>query len=221
MNRLFVLLALLTAGAQATATTYDDVQPCDPIDPLSAQSHDFNDSTLHQLLITVETNHFTPEVERLEQGLTAPLPRDIAFVLRAFPNHYRALNAMARWQIANKPPHDSRAGLWTADCDFLRASVFLPKDATVHVIYGVYLHRAKRLAEAAHEYETAEGLGAQGADFYYNRGLLEIDLGNLDKASEYADRAYALGHPLPGLRDKLKRARAAAGRPQPAPSRAP
>lgn len=202
-----LLLALLFAGTNVLAATYQDVLPCEPLDP-QGPNHDLNDPRERTLLGTVESNHFTPEVERLEQGLTAPLPRDIAFVLRAFPNHYRALNAMARWQLANKPSKDGRDNVWTADCYFLRASAFLPMDATVHAIYGIYLHRSKRLQEAARQYEIAEQLGAQGADFYYNRGLLEIDLGNLDKAGEYADRAYALGHPLPGLRDRLARARA-------------
>ena len=40
----------------------------------------------------------------------------------------------------------------------------------------------------------------------YNIGLLQVDLKRYDAALTYAHRAYQAGFPLPGLRDKLKRA---------------
>lgn len=205
------MFAALGWASVGNAINIEDIQPCEPLDPRQ-EYHDFNDSTWSQLLGTVTHHHFPPSVENLQAGFTAPLPRDIAFVLRQFPNHYRALNSMGRWALQNKNALDTSGEVWTADCYFVRALEFVPEDPVVPFVYGIYLHKAKRLEEAAVQYAAAERLGEQSADFYYNRGLLEIDRGNLDKAQEYADKAYAMHHPLPGLRDKLARAKAAAAR---------
>jgi Tfp pilus assembly protein PilF len=207
-RHLLGLVSMLIAwGAHAAGHQDQGMQPCEPLDP-SKTYHDLNDGADRDLLNTVQNHHFSKEVETLQQGQTAPLPKDIAFVLRWFPNHYRALSAMARWQLIHKLPLDDTGDerVWTAECYFMRALDFRPDDWKLHNIYGIYLHRAKRLAEAEREYAAAAENGAEGAEFFYNRGLLAIDMGQLDKASEYAEHAYALGAPLPGLRDRLARA---------------
>ncbi|MEP7245367.1 MAG: hypothetical protein ABI885_17075 [Gammaproteobacteria bacterium] len=209
--------ATLWLAGLAQAAGYTDFLPCEPLDP-TVQYHDINEPADQQLRGTVERNHFTPPVETLQAGLTAPLPRDIAFALRQFPNHYRALNSMARWQLLNKKPLDSENLVWTADCYFLRAADFVPDDWRVRFIYAIYLHRAKRYPEAEQQYDSAEQLGAEGAEFFYNRGLLAVDEGKLDAASAYADKAYEMGYPLKGLRDKLARARSGAPLKPPAPA---
>lgn len=203
------ILAALSCIAPVVAFADDGLEPCVALDSISAYN-DYDDGSreTRAILNTVETNHFTPDVESLRRGLTAPLPRDIAFVLRAFPNHYRALTSMASWQLKNKLPQDDDGNVWTARCYFERAIAFAPKNPRLHTLYAVYLHRAKMLGKAVEQYDLAESFGAPNVDFYYNRGLLEVDLGNLDKAQEYADKAYAKDYPLPGLRDKLARARA-------------
>jgi tetratricopeptide (TPR) repeat protein len=202
---LFGFIAILIA-CSAHAVGYSDIQPCEPFDP-NGVYHDINETSDQVLRGTVERNHFTKPVETLQRGTTAPLPRDIAFVLRYFPNHYRALNAMGRWQLQNKLDiGDSESPVWTADCYFRRAIDYRPDDWKIHFIYGIYLHGAKRLNEASHEYTAAEENGAEGAEFFYNRGLLAVDLGNIEQASKDAEKAYAMGVPLPGLRDKIARA---------------
>jgi tetratricopeptide (TPR) repeat protein len=45
----------------------------------------------------------------------------------------------------------------------------------------------------------------ESAEIHYNLGLLLIEMNDLDGAEREAKRAYALGHPLPGLRNKLLR----------------
>ncbi len=206
MKRRFVgLVALLVTGS-ARALTYGDVQPCEPFDP-NATYHDINEAADQVLRGTVERNHFTKPVATLERGQTAPLPRDIAFVLRQFPNHYLALNAMGRWQLRNQLDlTESETPVWTADCYFMRAIDFRPGDYKLHLLYGIYLHGAKRYEEAWKEYALAEQNGADTAEFYYNRGLLAVDMGKLEQAQADADRAYSMGAPLPGLRTKLARA---------------
>jgi len=201
--------AVLPLLGPAWAAAAPDLVRCEPLDA-SGVYHDINDPGSSVNLHTVEINHFIKDVERLQRGQTAPLPYDIDFVLRAFPNHYRALNAMASWQLKNRLPANVEGKLWTADCYFQRAMTLVPEDWKVRFIYGIYLHKSKRFAEAREQYTAAESLGgdqaAGSADFYYNRGLFEVDAGNVDKAREYADKAYTLGASLPGLRDKLARA---------------
>lgn len=220
MKHSLVSLIVLLIGSTAHAAGYQDFLPCEPFDSTTTL-HDINDPGDQVVRGTVESNHFTSPVETLQKGQTAPLPRDIAFVLRAFPNHYRALNAMARWQLQNKLVIDPESQVWTADCYFQRALEFRPDDWKIHFIYGIYLHGAKRVEEANREYDTAEQQGADNAEFYYNRGLLDIDTGNLTRAAQYADKAYALGVPLSGLRDKLARAQKAAQSKKPVSSTAP
>ena len=50
-----------------------------------------------------------------------------------------------------------------------------------------------------------EALGEDSAEINYNLGLVSLELGELDEAERYAQLAYELGYPLPGLRAKLQR----------------
>ena len=48
----------------------------------------------------------------------------------------------------------------------------------------------------------------KSAEIHYNLGLIELELGNTESAVAHAKEAYALGHPLPGLKRKLIQAKA-------------
>jgi len=164
---------------------------------------DVNDPADKREIYLVEKHHFTPEVAALIRGSTAKLPGDIHYTLRHIPNHYGALDSMARYQLKN--PAVS-TGHWTVDCYFERALAFRPKDGRLYMLYGMYLHRAKRYDQAAAMYAHAEELGFDNPELYYNRGLVEFQRDNLDEAAAYAAKAYAGGYPLPALRDKLVKA---------------
>ena len=80
--------------------------------------------------------------------------------------------------------------------DALRAAGF---DIRYHNTHDDDVERALR--EPADLVVVAGGDGAVGkVAFAY------ADMKEYDKAIEHAKAAYALGHPLPGLRDRLKRA---------------
>jgi tetratricopeptide (TPR) repeat protein len=51
----------------------------------------------------------------------------------------------------------------------------------------------------------AEVLERESAEIYYNLGLVSLELGEVDSAADYASRAYELGFPLPGLRNRLQK----------------
>jgi hypothetical protein len=161
---------------------------------------DFNDPADQSKVDIVVKHHFTPEVAALIRGSTGKLPNDIHYTLRHIPNHYAALDSMVRYQLQNPAESDR---YFTVDCYFERAFAFRPKDAQLYMLYGTYLHRAKRYDQAAALYKHAEELGLDSAELYYNRGLLEFQRDNLDDAANYAAKAYAGGYPLPALRNKL------------------
>lgn len=154
----------------------------------------------------VERFHFPPEVERLERGLsTTNVGGDIAYVLRAFPNHHRALMSMvklAERERTNQP----KGSTYSMDCWFERADRFRSDDAMVKVIHGLYLLNKGETKKAIERLELAGTLSINNPNVSYNLGLAYMRVKNYEKALENAHRAYALGFPLPGLREQLKRA---------------
>ena len=152
----------------------------------------------------VERYHFTPEIESLQKGLNGPLPGDIHYTLIQLVNHHRALQSMANWQV--KHPRKDTDEFYPADCYFERALAFTPNDALIYMIWGNYVYRIKEFDRAVLIYNRAEELAPNDPEVQYNLGLLHVELKNYDKAKEYAQKAYAQNYPLPGLRNKLKRA---------------
>ncbi len=153
----------------------------------------------------VEDHHFTSQVERLEKGQSSYLGDDIDYTLRAFPNHPRALMAMRRLSERLKTPFPKGAK-FHVECYFERAVRFAPDDATAHTLYGLYLTSHGKREDALARLRMADGLQKDSADVHYNLGLAYFSLGEHAKALEHAHQAYALGFPLPGLKNKLKQA---------------
>ncbi|HZF16068.1 MAG TPA: tetratricopeptide repeat protein [Steroidobacteraceae bacterium] len=149
----------------------------------------------------VEQFHFTRSVESLSAGRSSSIIGDLDYTLRAFPNHHRALYAMARYQLDH--PEQPGGRWYTIDCYFDRAIRFRPQDGTVHMIYGIYLARKGQSKEALDQYQEALTLLQDSAEVHYNMGLLYVEMGEFGKAREHAEKAYSLGYPLPGLRNQL------------------
>jgi tetratricopeptide (TPR) repeat protein len=154
----------------------------------------------------VEDVHFTPKVENLKGGNTTMTPGgDLAYTLRVFPNSPRALMTLIRLAEKEKTskPRDME---YTVSCWFERAERFQPKDAMVKALHGIYLTRAGKPKDGAAMLQAAADQAGDNANVNYNLGLAYFDLQQFDKSLESAHKAYALGFPLPGLREKLKRA---------------
>lgn len=152
----------------------------------------------------VEGTHFTASVETLQRGSAGYLGGDIDYTLRAFPNHVRALVAMEK--LGRKEGERPFGARWPVACYFDRAIRFAPDDGAVRVAYAIYLSNRGASREALVQLEIARGLVGGDASVYYNMGLVYFDLKQYDEALEYAHRAYALGFPLPGLRNMLVKA---------------
>ena len=66
-----------------------------------------------------------------------------------------------------------------------------PDTAALHACMGLMYHKTYRRTEALTCYETAQRLGHIDAEFYMNLGAVLQDLGRIDEALNYYDRAIA------------------------------
>jgi tetratricopeptide (TPR) repeat protein len=160
----------------------------------------------------VEIYHFTPDIENLivRPGVYTDFGGNLDYVLRAFPNHPRALLAMMNLGFKKKTDQPSR---YTMQCWFERAETFQPDDGVVQLLYGIYLFRKGDAKASIGKFKRALELNNESADVYYNLGLAYFEVKDYDAALVNAHEAYRRGFPLPGLRTKLEKA----GKWKPAP----
>jgi len=154
----------------------------------------------------VESYHFTPKVEALISGESALLGGDIGYTLNVWPNHHRALMSMANLAIREKKAKPAGAR-YTIECYFDRARRMNPNDGMVDLIYAIYESRLGRWEDALKDAKKAEQQLPESRDVHYNLGLIYLNLKDYPNAREHAKKAYALGHQLPGLRQKLQAAK--------------
>jgi len=166
---------------------------------------DYNSPDDRPRIRQIEGNHFYEDWENLGRGVTSSTAgADIDFVVRASPNHHRGLAALVRLSLRDRTPRPSGVRI-PVECYLLRALEFRPADAEVQKIYATYLARLGRTAEALTWFERAEKLSPDDAVVAYNLGLLLTDKRDFERARMYAQKAYAGGVQLPGLREKLAR----------------
>jgi len=135
----------------------------------------------------------------------------IDYTLRAIPNNPRALYLLIRFNRKlngrlPKPPRvvaDSTSWPATPECYFERAIRFAPRDPIVRQLLGVYLQWNGKFQEALNAYKQATDLGLKSAELYHNIGLAYFELKQYAEAKENARKAYELGYPTAGLRNKL------------------
>lgn len=155
------------------------------------------------LLSIVEGAHFTPEVESLLRGKSAALPgSDIAYTLHAFPNHHRALIAVATLSEKEKKARPTNTP-YEVECWFKRAVTFRPDDNIVRLIYASFLSTQSRQSEAVQQLEFVASNAGDNAFTYNNIGMVYFDMKDYDKALAFAHKAYDLGLGIPTLKEQL------------------
>jgi len=165
-----------------------------------------NPADKEYVTVWVEPFHFTRDVESLTRGKSSDLPGDLSYTLRQIPNHHRALNSMMRWQLAHRLPLDAEERrIYTIECYFERALAMSETDPVIHLLQGIYFQRTKKLEDAMRSYQRAIDLNQNLAEAFYNRGLLMFEMERYEDAKSDAQRAYELGYPMPGLRNKLQK----------------
>lgn len=156
-------------------------------------------------LPVVEHFHFTPEIANLIRGKSGSIGAELDYTLRAFPNHPQALMSMVRYGEKTRKNHPPDTQ-YSVECYLNRALRFGPDDGNVRMIYAVYLARKGRNSEALVHLNQAVALGVDSPNLNYNIGLVYFQLNDFDKALSFAHKAYQAAYPLPGLRNKLKKA---------------
>lgn len=156
-------------------------------------------------LANVEGSHFSPVVEALIRGIGGYIGADLDYVLRAFPNHHRALLAMSRLTEKEKT-EKPRGARYVLECYYERAARFAPDDSMVPMLYADLLIKRSRPDEARNQLARALQLARDNPFTHYNLGLIFFELKDYDQSLAQAHRASALGMARPDLRDKLKAA---------------
>ncbi len=152
-------------------------------------------------LWAVEKYHLGPAREkanRTDKKAATYAWEDIEFILRHFPNHPQAL--LIATELSLRLNERARVQRYMD-----RAVGFDPRPAEPWIIYGIFLHRWGDYAGAVEKYQEAVKRNPDHPEAWYNLGLAYFALKRYDEAEEAARKAYALGYPLPGLREKLKR----------------
>lgn len=194
--RLMLIIGLVFAAGPARAQFYG------PFDYTNPEHY-------AKYLPVVEDYHFNSAVENLTGTMPGgTIGAHLAYVLRHFPNHHRALNSMARYwrqftrrgQLPPDQPTDRTPEYW-----FERAIEFAPHDPMPKALLAKHLletgkrDRARDLLREA----SAQADGSRNAELHYSLGLFFLQADMPDDARRHAEAAYSLNFPLPGLRDKL------------------
>ena len=206
LKKAMLILALANTQLLVGTTIAQEVAGCGVLQNAFGP-FDYRDSANRDQLKVVETYHFTASVESLAAGSTGAVVQDLDYTLRAFPNHYRALNAIGNFGL-----HGGKfqsATISSAECYFARAVAFRPDDAVVRVLFGNYLYKSGQRDRAKEEYERALALAPDSQEISYNSGLFFLAIGDLTRARELAQITYRDGYPLQGLKRKLEEAEVA------------
>ena len=84
------------------------------------------------------------------------------------------------------------------------AIVAQPHNGVLYSAMAVMQRKLGRLDDAKQTLlQGNQALDGKSAEINYNLGLISLELGEVDDAVKYAESAYELGFPLPGLRMKL------------------
>ena len=157
-----------------------------------------------QLLRDNEKHHLQPGIALLRSGKPNDLlyaKQEFDYMLNNWPNHPQALQLQANALL--------RLGQATLiDGYFERAYKVSPDVAQLHVTHGVVLLQQNRVEAAIQQLQRGVELDDDSMNGHYNLGLALVRTKQFDEANRHAQRAYALGHPLPGLREQLQRAKA-------------
>lgn len=153
----------------------------------------------------IEDYHFPRKVEMLRGGQSSTIGGDLRYTLNAIPNHPRALRTTAEYFRRLGPRATVQMGLGL-QCWFDRAVAYRPNDPTVRILFAEELLRQGKRAEATEHLKIAEQHASQSAMVHYNLGLLYLDLKDYASSVQHARKAYELGAPLPGLKNKLAQA---------------
>jgi Tfp pilus assembly protein PilF len=148
----------------------------------------------------VEHYHLGPCEKRLDERDYPRAISECGFILKIFPNHPTALLLTAQICEEWKSPK------CMLDDVFERAVSINPKAPETFVVQGIHLYRTAQYAKAIQSFNHALELDPNQMNAHYNIALTYIETKQFDLANMHAQRAYALGATLPGLRNRRTKA---------------
>lgn len=201
-----IVVVLLSAACLLSNASAQDRAPLGPAQcgQLENAYGPYDYRTRKAELRIVESNHFTPDIERLRRGKTGSLGQEIAYTLRAYPNHHRALISMMN--LSEKLHTQTPPGAdYPVECWFERALRFQPNDNTARLLYATYLIKVDREKDVVEQLERVAKIAGDNAFTHYNIALVYFDIKRFEKAIAHAHISYGLGMQRPELREQLKR----------------
>jgi tetratricopeptide (TPR) repeat protein len=149
----------------------------------------------------LDSHHTNPASQAMSAGEYFKVKADLNFTLQHSPNHHRALQLLVDF---DRRTGGDLGGAAPTECYFYWAQLFAPDDPVVWLAGGYYYQTKHDNEMAKRWYSRALKLDPDYPDAHYNLGLLYVELKDYPSALEHAHAAYAVGYPLPGLRNKLK-----------------
>lgn len=197
------LLLSLAAMAQAANAAEAGKKPyCGPL-ANSFGPFDYRAPGDPANLSIVETHHFNEGVEAGLTGMGSLVGGDLDYTLRAFPNHARALNTLIIMTKRNRGAAQIPGAHYATECYFERAVRFQPEDSAAWALYAQFLYATGHSERALPMLQKAAELSPENATINYNVGLAYAQQKDYDKALPFAQKAYAAGFPLQGLKQKM------------------
>jgi tetratricopeptide (TPR) repeat protein len=199
MSNLFIWRSMIACAAFAALSAV--AQAPRVVDPdAGRRDKNYYDPAAAPIVRSVELNHLGRAINQMHEKRWPGARADLEFILRYVANHPQALSLLSEVCFKVKEP----------DCAqpfFDNALRLYPETASTHAAYGAYLHRLGNVPQAIEAYKRALALNPKSTQTHYNLGLAYFDTKDYQRANEEAQRAYAMGAELPGLRDKLIRAK--------------
>ena len=153
----------------------------------------------------VEGAHFTSDVENGIKGSTSWIGGDLSYTLIVIPNHHRALTTLTKLAVKRKEAEIFNMR-YPVECYFDRAVRFAPDDGSAWTAYGTYLYAVNRPEQAFGMFRQAALVEPDNPTINYNLGLAYAKKKDYVHALTHANKAYAQGFPLMGLKNMLVQA---------------
>lgn len=199
-----IWLSLIATAGMAQSVFGVDNFDCPPTNSDERKDYRLRDTTRVLRFKAKDTyeNHLEPAMQLMQEGIySEAVIADLNFLLVRWPNHYPALQTLIKYEAGG----GRTTKYLSVSCYFQRATWFVPDDANIFVLNGVYRHRKGDYEGAERSWKVAVSIDGESAEAHYNLGLLYVRLEDYSSAVEHAQLAYELGYPLPGLKAKLVR----------------
>lgn len=156
------------------------------------------DPEKQRLIQSAEYHHLGKGIQFMGKGAHEQARAEFEYVLNISANHPAALFHYVSLTV------DKLKRPSLAEERIERALDLNPNAGSTYVAAGYFYQKTGRIREALTMYNRGVELQPASMTGWYNLGLAYLEVRDLENANAAAQKAYALGHPLPGLRKRLE-----------------